>query len=455
MLASNVADRPKRVKTGHGRSASRFSGSDAPRDRSKARRQYRKDRQDAALHARRKHGWKATRDPLVKGSGYDAPLWSIGLGSTHTGERRREPRQTRLILSDQQREVCRRGLAAAGACGSGYRAFRRYIKTPTGFKEERLVSQTFCGSRFCERCDAEIRRRECWRVEGGWRMFLTFGMPSAGLTPRQGWRRIRVALALLIKRLERHAGRPDSWAVRVWDEDADAASNHRAWTRFGRQRKSKLDYAWCLEPHVSGFPHVHMVVNACYIDYSWFRKVWSECLGMHCRWFLAKRVKSQDGICRYLSKYISKTVFTPDLCAVNYRRRMWATSRPLPPEKWPEWVAETETTPGQAADQAHEPAAFDARQGWTKTGGAAGRYQTWSRDWPLLDGIDRYLFERHVLWRFEEDRRCHVRPRSPPESEESWAPIADLLTYVAYKYISGQWTLTGLDKVGHTFASES
>jgi hypothetical protein len=205
-----VPQRPDCVNPKRSRSTARYQGSDGPRDRSATRRDRRRQVQEASTATIAAERWSALEATLAGPDGAPAPLYSLELGSSHTNRRTR-PRYEALVLSDRQRERCRRMLEAAGSCGTSYGAFRRYIPGDgAGWTEERLVCQLKCGTRACADCDREIRQRECSRVEGPYRQFVTLGVPSAGLSIRQAWYRIRRARALLFKRIERHAARPDS-----------------------------------------------------------------------------------------------------------------------------------------------------------------------------------------------------------------------------------------------------
>lgn len=438
----------------HGASCAR-RGSDAPRDRSAARRAYRHARQVEENHLANQRAWEQLEAGLRSAPDAAEPLYSLELGSSHTRGRRVRPRQPHLVLGDVEREECRRRIATAASCGTSFAAYRRFSVAPAGIREDRLVCQRFCGTRACEHCDEQIRLRECARVQGRWRQFVTLGVPAAHLSCRQAWFRIRRARALLFKRLERHVERPDAWAVRVWDSDALFAWITRRATTQGRLRLSPLDYAWTLEPHQSGYPHLHFVLNTTFIHFGWLRKVWSECLGRNVRWIKVKDVWDSSGTCRYLSKYISKTTFTLDLCAVMYRQRLWGTSLPMPERKPAEWIEEAGTAPDAAKAQAERPDAWSAEDGFVVSGARAGRYATWSRTWSPGDSGDAWLWRSMAEGRWDGPAARRPAGRPPSARGVSLWPLADLILEIVYRYMSVPWTLTRCVKVGQTFASES
>lgn len=455
MCVPRVPSRPGCVNHGRKRTATKHSGSDGPEDRPSTRRERRRQSQEASTASIAAERWEAFIAGVAAGTGAPATVYSLELGSSHTGRRIR-PRCAGLILSERQRERCRRMLEAAGSCGTSYGAFRRFIPGEgVTWTEERLVCQLRCGTRACPDCDREIRLRECARVEGPYRQFVTLGVPSSGLSIRQAWYRIRRARALLFKRLERHAARPDSWAVRVWTDDATAARDHRARTSHGRKRVSEIDYAWVLEPHKSGYPHLHFVINTAYLDYRWLRETWSKCIGRTVRWCKVKPITCENGISRYLSKYLSKTVFTADLCAVMYRQRMWATSRPLQKRQNKGWIQEAETTCESARADAVDVEAMPADAGFVRTGGRMGRYATWRRTWTLDSDWAAWLMADETQRRYDPELQPK-RERGPaPPNHSAEAAIWDFLLERAYNVLTNRVPLTSRDSAGQAFASES
>ena len=455
MCLPRVADASHGAKRADcGRSDSR-RGSDAPRDRSAVRRAAR--RQSAAIEQEvaRDDEIRRLTEGCYAASGAASDVYSLELGSSHTGDRRRRHRVAGLVLGEVERERARLQATTAGACGSSYAAYRRYTVAGPGWREDRLVCQRRCGTRACADCDSEIRRRECARVEGDWRLFVTLGVPAARMTCRQAWHRIRRARALLFKRLERHAARSDAWAVRVWDEDAEAARERRAAAGLKRRRKNVLDYAWVLEPHVSGYPHLHFVLNACAVYYPWLKKVWSECIGREVRWIKVKTIFDASGTCRYLSKYLSKSVFTLDLCAVMYRQRMWATSIPQKHHTESAWLEERQTSSDQAASQTHAAFMWPGEDGFKHQSGKAGAYRLWTRWWGQETPRELNTMADYVWPAIEAERSREKREGRSQKASESLWPLFDLLLECAGTFLAFPGSLTKAVKVGLTCARAS
>ena len=455
MCIASVPKRPDKCQSRTHAGRSSDSGSCSRNDRSKGRRQARQRHREDVQTIRAANRAARLEEARDAASGPSSWVSLLELCSSHTGGRRKRPRTRGLVLGNLERERLRRQLEVAGECGTHYGAFRRFFDRGPEMIEQRLVCQHLCGSRVCEQCDKAIRERECGRVSGSWRQFFTLGMPAGGMVVRQAWHRIRRARALLIKRLERHASRDDSWAVRIWQEDVEHALSLRANSKRARNRLCPLDYAWCIEPHHSGFPHLHFVLNTCYVNFDWLRAVWSDCIGRACRWMLAEQVWNEDGICYYLSKYISKTVLPVDLCAVMYRQRLWGTSLPMKEKPESAWMREADSTEGEAAYDSIKPEEWNREAGFSLEISSEGKYAIWSRATSLLDDAGAAL-----AW--ERAAKHAMRPEKPDRVErpEEWRvisewPLFDLLLESAYIFLTKPGSLTFPVKVLHTCASTS
>lgn len=409
MSEATIPDRPKCVKTGRKRTAVPYAPATTEPERvaADAARASRDPEGEAA--AANLRAWSTIAKRIYKPGRDEGPLYSLALCSTHTGGRRFRPRTAGLVLSPRERERCRQQIARASACGTAFSAFRRYVPTESGIREDRMVCQQKCGTRTCDECERAIRKRECWRVEGPWRQFYTLGCPPRGRSHQECWRVIAAARDKLWKRLERELALGNGRVIRVSEESAAAARAHRATVPRARVRRSPLDYAWTLEPHESGYPHLHFVANTEFVNWRWLKKVWGELVGASIEWMKCVEVFDADGTCRYLSKYISKTTFPPDLLALLYRQRMWATTRPLPKKALGEWLRERDTNEAMAAAQAGRPEDWGSEPGFRLQQSSRGRYAIWSRYFALEDGIDAWLFLRFTKHRWDQERQASRR----------------------------------------------
>lgn len=360
------------------------TGSAQPIDRSKRRRQARRSVDLLTPQEIIQTRFDPELEPLSE-------VYLLELASTHRRGRRCLPRQSAVVLSNEEREAARRTLLSVASCGKSYRPMVRYDIGPGGIKETRAVIQERCHQRWCSTCGDEMRRREAARVEAGWRLFVTCGVPDRLSEVSASWRRIRRARAKLIKELEREASDPCSWRVRLWPEDIAASQERQEASGKERQRLCPLDYAWVLEPHQTGYPHLHLVLTACFVDYRWLKALWSRCIGSPCRWLYVATVSSPAGVCRYLSKYISKSQFSLDLCAVMRGQRMWGTSLPLKKKGPREWWDERATSFQKAGEEVENPEEFGTKDGWKLESAKVGAYAVWTRQTGCEPGIEGWI----------------------------------------------------------------
>jgi len=447
MSVTTLPDRPKSVNPGLLRTPAAQRGSDRATVRSEERRKRARQSAEAVIAAARTVAEVRRIEELRELVGLGVPVSSLGLGSTHTYGLRERPRHEGLILGEVERQRAREMARRAEGCGTSYGAFRRYEVVTAGIQEHRLVVQKFCGTRACDRCDTAIRRRECARVAWGWTQFHTLGFPPWGLSVRQGWHRVRRARTLLIKRLEIALARGRDDVIRVSAEAVDRARAHRAQFLRERMRESKLEYAWCIEPHVSGFPHLHFVTNTEYISFRWLRAIWGECIGRVVQWSRTEEVWDPSGTCRYLSKYISKCTLSLDLCAVMYRQRLWGTSLPRAAGDAEAWIEEEGTENAEAAAQCDDNSNFAESSKWDHVGGSPGKYRRWQRVWAVETPEDAAAFDA-ATWRYRAPRPDRAPEYEGPEWYRGtlW-PLWDLISEVCVTALSGRWSLTVCDKV--------
>jgi hypothetical protein len=170
------------------------------------------------------------------------------------------------------------------------------------------------------------------------------------------------------------------------------------WETGGTHRRppGPIQYAWVVEPHASGWPHIHLLIGVEYIDYNWLRDEWrkivrTQSANVHC-----ERVHDVEGACRYLSKYISKSVLTLDILAVMHRRRIFGTTIPTVVDKVAMWSVEKETHSDTAYHQAHCPRTWGINEGWQLHPESYTGCTVWSRslEW---SAIAKMLPERRIL----------------------------------------------------------
>lgn len=336
-------------------------------------------------------------------------------------ERRVTPRHEHIRLSDSERVRVRQMTAKALGCRVAMVSMTRSADKGSSVVQSRLVMAVPCGTRMCEVCDAERRKREAARVEGHWRLFWTVGVPSGAWRADVAWRLMGTWVKALFRELRRELASGEGARVRVGEDERERIAALNAARRVGARKAALLQYAWCLEPHISGWPHLHFVTNAEFVNFDWLKAVWGRIVSAEIRWARFEKVTDRDGICRYLSKYISKTTFSPDITAIMYRRRQWASTVPKPKVAKVGWELETETKARDLFLETVEPDAVARVEGWEAKLARPGEYALFERvfsreEWALYqrtkhqcDRFDRTkVYIEDVDW---DDHEQHGRAR--------------------------------------------
>jgi len=329
--------------------------------------------------------------PSIGNARFEYGLNSIELGSTcptFPVDTRSAMRMQGVVLSERDRDRARRLVESAAACGTTWRRWRSWRDGDGYGWDLRLVAQTHCGTRHCESCSERIRRRQSARCAGDWRMFTTHTIPRVFGSGREVWDHAYDAARVMRREVRRES------AKRSEPCKAKTARGWAAWEtrrRLASERISgpdKIEYAWAIEPHKDGYPHLHCVWNLEWIDYGWLRDVWSRALGVMDARIDGRAVWSEDGVCRYLSKYISKRVMTLDILAIIKGRRTWATSVRDDEKVEPKWWPDDEYSDVDAVVQIAEREDFGAEEGWSIVSGRDGGYALWKRPADIANALE-------------------------------------------------------------------
>lgn len=307
------------------------------------------------------------------------------------GCKRTLPRRPEVLLTEAERVQLRGMLARADQCGTRFVSLRRVGYLNSKLTESRMIVQAPCGMRVCPQCDKRMRSRHAKRAEGLWSQFTTLGVPHAYGSVREAWLKIGDDVGKLFHALRRSYREEPGLHVRVSKAGLRDVDRRNATRESWRRKLPDLQYSWCIEPHESGYPHVHFVSNTAYIDFAWLRVLWSEITGCAIRWHDTERVYSQDGICRYLSKYIAKCKFPPDLSVLMFGRRLHASSLPkdwVPPDGW---SVEHKQDQNFLRSLTNDPTGTAAAMGFEVKLRSPGRYAVMER--PLEGDIDWSRFE--------------------------------------------------------------
>lgn len=189
-----------------------------------------------------------------------------------------------------------------------------------GITVERMAVPMGCGHRICPECFEESRLVAADRLRGPWTQFLTLTFGHQDGMFLHTWRMMSRWASLMMRAIRRAANK---------GEAACTCGGKRKGENHPRIRLSgqKFDFGWVIEPHGTMWPHLHVALSTEYLCYVWARKQWARVTGQVVRMIKMKEVTDEDGFCRYLVKYLTKSSFPDILLAVIARRPIWGRSR--------------------------------------------------------------------------------------------------------------------------------
>lgn len=239
-----------------------------------------------------------------------------GKKDSDDSQRQREARQYHDRLQRYETRI--------GNCNSVWGILARERTDPDGTRWiDRTALPLRCGHRACPTCGEAARGKAAARMFAAWKTTITLTLPHQ-LTRAEQWRSVGRWVSrwchALVKWLRRH--RPGS----------------------------PVEYAWVLESHYSGYPHVHVVLEydcrgsrTQWQEFArWIRSAWRSITGLSVRWVRVEPVRtSAEKLKNYLLKYLTKASYDLSHYAMIGRRRMWATSLPAVPIEPKGWVLET------------------------------------------------------------------------------------------------------------------
>lgn len=364
-------------------------------------------------------------------------------------DRRKEPRHASIVLTEAERNNVRHLARQAANCGTLWMGFRGYDTSGPVDRERRLVCQARCGTRGCEDCARRIRERECGRVAGPWKLFFTLTVPRGRCSAADAWREAHGWIETLLRELRREVAwsldtkprAPGHWHDRHVDRWITANANIQA--------GEKLEYAWVLEPHQDGYPHVHLVVSASWVRWQFIKQLWERACGALGAWVYGERVYEIDGTCRYLSKYIAKSVLTAEILGMLFGRRLWATSLPKGDTPEPMWIREDDAKTSDLIDDCDSGDDWNPDEGWRLVCGKAGAYGIWERDleqpsFPRIIAPDEGNDDRWDSEQIELVRGPELDIRSMAISYIKEIPVR-----IKWRTVINCVCLTGFDKVGY------
>lgn len=220
--------------------------------------------------------------------------------------RRERPRVDGLVLTHSERESLLEAEERVRRCSTVWAEARRVGPVAGVMTEERLLIKLGCGHRTCKTCQRRALQMRSNRLLGDWTTMLTLTYGRALRTVGDAWRRVTDDAQWLCRTLSRA---------------------HK------RHTDTPCEYAWVLEEHKDGWPHIHIVGSwSCdLMDDHTLRMLWTSRAGAD-SWVVDWRPTDDPAAVRsYLSKYLSKGALRPDVAAALGKRRMFGRSRDLRP----------------------------------------------------------------------------------------------------------------------------
>ena len=344
-------------------------------------------RKRAARAARTASAGAMAREASLNVFGVRPDILDCALFKAPAYDRRLCDRQDSIVLSETERTTLRHLARQAANCGQTWMRFYGYDSVGSQDRQLRLVCQSRCGTRACTGCQREIREREAYRVEGPWELFLTLTIPRERCSAADAWREVHGWIETMTRELRREL----AWARDDRPRKPGRHHDHHVdrWIAANQhiQCAGKLEYAWVIEPHGDGFPHVHMVTNATWFEYDFLRELWSRSCGAQTAWVYGEAVYQIDGACRYLCKYISKSVMTIEILALVYGRRLWACSIKAAERPDPFWFRDDVGGEPANAEESEHAEDWARVNGWKLESSKPGGYALWSRVLPDCQGV--------------------------------------------------------------------
>jgi hypothetical protein len=133
-------------------------------------------------------------------------------------------------------------------------------------------------------------------------------------------------------------------------------------------------------------------------------------MGMQDAMVDGRRVFQVDGVCRYLSKYISGSTWTLDLLAMLKGRRTWDRSNGGETRKPPSYLVDDVWSQHDLSRQVNGRSAWGINEGWTLESGKDDTYARWTR----VSGV---FGDKEGRPLGDEERAAVLEMRSKEEAE--------------------------------------
>jgi len=206
----------------------------------------------------------------------------------------------------------------ASLCCSATAVLQRHLPA-AGEHIERMAVPLRCRTRECAPCAQVIADHAKVRMEAPWRQLVTLTLRQDATSEAHTWRHVSRWVSKLMTKLHKIARRGTK-VCKCFERRHD--HEHSNIIADGEPFK----YAWVIEPHKKGWPHVHIAWTPRYVCYGLLRELWWEVTGIEGSGTWTEKLKDVWKIPYYLSKYLSKGRFSTRLLALMWRRRLWASN---------------------------------------------------------------------------------------------------------------------------------
>lgn len=193
-----------------------------------------------------------------------------------------------------------------------------------GERIQRLAVPMRCRTRICASCSWIKAQRATHRMEGPWTQLVTLTIRRTGISEAHAWRWISSWVSKLMARLYDKWRRP-----RLYCECSRSPKRtpHCEMETHG----DLFQYAWVIEPHAQGWPHVHIAWNLTYGCFDLVRDLWEEITGQERPQTNVRTDVTPERIPYYLAKYLTKGGMSEWQLALIAGRRVWASTVPQKP----------------------------------------------------------------------------------------------------------------------------
>jgi hypothetical protein len=229
---------------------------------------------------------------------------------------RLEMRCSALVLNPEDRERAHWLIEARDRCGYAGAILSRVAKA-TGCREV-LVIRLGCHARSCSPCMARLHRDVGHRVKGPWEQMCTLTIPSQDVGIRDAW-------------LNFH-----SWIRKFTHALRDALRLRSRHVRV--EGGGKLEYAWVVEAHKSGWPHAHLVHNLAWLTNEWADEAWRRASGTNADFVHQREIKKKYEEHHYLEKYLTKAYLPVCVLSLIKGKHIFGSTIPRNEEESKGWL---------------------------------------------------------------------------------------------------------------------